>query len=235
MKKIVAEDLLEAGVHLGHKAARLHPRFAQFIYSSQNGSSIIDLFKTVEKLEEVRQFVYDLGKQGKTLLVVATKKQAKQSIASLCEEKNIMSVTNKWVAGLLTNFSEISKNIKKMHDMRQAKKNGDWEIFVKHEQVALEKKLRKIENIYSVIEGLKKIPDALFLVDIKQEAVATDEARKMRLPSIALVDSNSDPDLVTYSIPGNDDAISSINYLVPLIIEAYTEGRTTVENKKKEK
>ena len=235
MKKIVAEDLLEAGVHLGHKAARLHPRFAQFIYSSQNGSSIIDLFKTVEKLDEVRQFVYDLGKQGKTLLVVATKKQAKQSIASLCEEKNIMSVTNKWVAGLLTNFSEISKNIKKMHDMRQAKKNGDWEIFVKHEQVALEKKLRKIENIYSGIEGLKKIPDALFLVDIKQEAVATDEARKMRLPSIALVDSNSDPDLVTYSIPGNDDAISSINYLVPLIIEAYTEGRTTVENKKKEK
>lgn len=225
MNKSQPEELLKAGLHLGHKASRLHPKFRPFIFNVQQGSVIIDLFLTSQELDRAREFAYELGKDNKKLLVVATKKQARKIVQDLCQKNNVMFITHKWISGFLTNYSEISKNVKKMLQMREAREKGEWQEFVKHEQVALEKELRKIESFYAGVESMTTTPDALFLIDIKQEAVAVTEANKKQLPIIAVVDTNCDPTLVTHAIPANDDAISSITYLAQSIIEAYAQGR----------
>ncbi len=233
MKKTKPEDLLAAGLHLGHKSQKLHPRSRQYIYKIQDGTAIIDLFKTATKLDEALQVIYDLGKAGKTLLIVATKKQARPIVTELCKKHNLFYITNKWVAGSLTNFPEISKNMKKMREFRQQKESGEWNQYVKHEQVALEKKLNKIASIYDGVATMESLPDALFILDTKQEATAAIEASKLNIPTIAVVDTNCNPDLVTYAIPANDDAISSITYLTTTIIETYLEGKKAFEKDSK--
>jgi small subunit ribosomal protein S2 len=233
MKKTDPSVLLEHGLHLGHRSQKIHPLSRTYIYKIDQGTSIIDLFKTAPLLDAAKEYVLNLGKEGKTLLVIATKKQARDIVSQIAKENEVLYVTNKWVAGLLTNFSEISKNIKKMRTLRKERDEGAWSKFVKHERIKLEKQLNKIASIYEGIEKLEKMPDALFIIDIKQDSNSVIEATRQNIPTIAVVDTNCNPHLVDFPIPANDDAVSSITFLAQEIIGAYVEGRSKVKKEEK--
>lgn len=216
------EELFAAGAHLGHKANRVHPKTNKFIYSFENGVSIIDLTKTADYLEKAKKFVTELGANEKILLVVCTKKIAFALTKELCTKNNLPFINTKWPAGLLTNFEMISKNIKKLNSMKEEKEKGDWSKFVKHEQVKLDKDLSKLEKFYGGIANLKKLPDAIFIVDIKKEKNSVKESGEMKILTVAVTDTNANPDPINYPIPGNDDSITSIEYFLKEIIETYS-------------
>jgi len=226
------EELFAAGCHLGHKTNKIHPKAKKYIYTIDNGSSIIDLTKTVALLEKAKEFIRDLSKNNKTLLIVVTKRIVSDFIADLCQKNNFSHITVKWPAGLLTNFDTISKNVKKLKKMREEKEQGEWNKFVKHEQVKLQKELNKLEKFYSGISMLEKLPDALFIVDIKNEKNAVKEALEKKIPIVAIVDTNVDPDTINYPIPGNDDAATSIEYFVKEIIGAYATSQVKAQESK---
>lgn len=215
------EELFAAGAHLGHKANRVHPKTKKYIYSFENGVSIIDLTKTVDYLEKAKQFVSELGKNEKVLLVISTKKIVSNLTQELCQKNNLLFINTKWPAGLLTNFEMIIKNVKKLNTMREEKKGGEWNKFVKHEQVKLDKDLKKLEKFYGGIANLKKLPDALFVIDIKKEKNSVKEAGEMKISVVAVTDTNVNPDPINYPIPGNDDSATSIEYFLKEIIGAY--------------
>jgi ribosomal protein S2, bacterial type len=219
-KKI--EELFAAGAHLGHKKNKIHPKAKKYIYTFNQNNSIIDLQKTVDLLDEAKKFVSNLTKEKKTLLIVMTKRVAAKFVKEIAEKHNLPSITLKWPPGLLTNFETIAKNVKKLKKMREEKENGSWNKFVKHEQIKLQKQLNKLEKLYGGIAHLEKFPDALFIIDIKKEKNAVKEARETKIPIVAVVDTNVNPDLVDYPIPGNDDSITSIEYFVKEIVEAYS-------------
>lgn len=221
------QELFAAKVHLGHKTSRVHPKAKKYIYISESGVSIIDLTKTVELLESAKNFIQELIKRNQVLLMVATKKIASAKIQELCQKNSIPYVNNKWPAGLISNFETITKNIKKLIQMKKEKSDGSWMQFVKHDRVYLEKKLAKLERAYGGLVQLEKLPDALFVVDIKKEKNAVNEARNKSIPIIAITDTNVDPDLIDYPIPANDDSLSSIEYIVNQIVEAYTKAKKT--------
>ncbi len=229
--KKVAE-LFEAGCHLGHKKNRVYPKAKKYIYSIENGVSVIDLTMTVPLLEKAKEFVSQLGKEGKILLVVASKRISSTLISDLCQTSQINHVTVKWPAGLITNFEMISKNVIKMLDMKDQKEKGEWNKFVKHEQVGLQKELNKLQKFYGGIANLKKLPDALFVVDIKKEKNCVIEAKNYHIPVVAIVDTNVNPDVIDYPIPGNDDSLTSIEYFVKEIIGAYTTNQVKVQKAK---
>lgn len=219
-KKI--EELFNAGAHLGHKKNKIHPKAKKYIYSIEQGVSIINLEKTVDLLEKAKDYLKTLAKEKKTLLVVATKKICSSFIKEICLQNNIPYINFKWPAGLLTNFETIIKNIKKLKQMKKDEEEGAWNKFVKHEQIRLKKQLKKLEKFYGGIINLEKIPEAIFIIDIKKEKNAVKEAKDKNIKIIAVVDTNVNPDLVDYPIPGNDDSLSSIEYFVKEIIQAYT-------------
>lgn len=219
------EELFAAGSHLGHKSNKIHPKAKKYIYTMDNGTSIIDLTKTVILLEKAKEFITNLKKNNKTLLVIVTKKIVAPMVNELCQKNNIPFITVKWPAGLLTNFDMIIKNVKKLKEMREEKAEGVWNKFVKHEQVKLQKLLNKLEKFYGGIVSLEKLPDALFIVDMKKEKNAVKEAGERKIPVIAIADTNVDPNLVEYPIPGNDDAASSIEYFVKEIVDAYVKSK----------
>jgi small subunit ribosomal protein S2 len=216
------EELFKVGAHLGHKANRVHPKTNKYIYSYENGVSIIDLTKTVDYLERAKQFVSELGKNEKVLLVVSTKKIVSNLTQELCLKNNLLFINTKWPAGLLTNFEMIVKNIKKLNSMKEDKEKGQWSKFVKHEQLKLDKNLKKLEKFYGGIANLKKLPDALFVIDIRKEKNSVKEAGEMKIPIVAVTDTNVNPDPIDYPIPGNDDSATSIEYFLKEIIEAYS-------------
>ncbi len=219
--KKVAE-LFEAGCHLGHKNNRVHPKARKYIYSVENGVSVIDLTKTVPMLEEAKEFVKTLTKEGKTMLVVSTKKIGSGVISKICSELNIPYVSLKWPAGLLTNFEMINRNVKTLEKMKEEKEKGEWNKYVKHEQVKLQKKMTKLSKFYGGILPLKKVPDAIFVIDIKKERNAVTEAKAMGIPVVAIVDTNVSPIGIDYPVPGNDDSLTSVEYFTNEIIGAYT-------------
>lgn len=231
MTAITPDVLIVHGLHLGHKKQRTHPRSKQYIYKMDNGVAIIDLFKTHEKLVSALDFVKTLGKEGKTLLVVATKKTARDHVTTACKTESIAYITNKWVGGFLTNFEEVKKNIEKLKNLREEQKEGAWETLPKHEQIALQKKMGRIASIYEGVSMMDKLPDALFIIDIKKEHNAVSEAEDLAIPTVAVVDTNSNPDIVTYPIPANDDAVTSITFLTDVIVKAYAEGRKTAQKR----
>ena len=228
-------ELFAAGCHLGHKKNRVYPKAKKYIYSIENGVSIIDLTMTVPLLEKAKEFVSQLGKEGKTLLVVASKRISSNLISDFCQSANVNHVTVKWPAGLITNFEMISKNVVKMLDMKEQKEKGEWSKYVKHEQVELQKELNKLQKFYGGIANLKKLPDALFVVDIKKEKNCVIEAKDRHIPVVAIVDTNVNPDIIDYPIPGNDDSLTSIEYFIKVIINAYTENQAKNQNSKVKK
>jgi small subunit ribosomal protein S2 len=221
-KEELIETLFNLGAHLGHRKNRVHPKAKKFIYTFQNGQSIIDLTLTVDYLEKAKEFVRKLAQEKKTLLVVCTKKTASSQVAKICQDNAVNYINVKWPAGFLTNFETIYKNINNLKKLKEEKETSLKKALVKHEKVKLEKRIKKIENLYQGILNLEKLPDALFIVDIKKEKNAINEALKVNIPTIAITDTNVNPDLVDYPIPANDDLLSSVEFIVKEVVQAYS-------------
>lgn len=218
----LVETLFEAELHLGHKKNRLHPRARKYVYRIDNGVSIIDLTQTVPQLQKAKEFIKQLKEENKILLVVATKKVANQVVADFCKAHSLSYITTKWLPGLLTNFETLAKNIKKLNDLKTAETQGDWGKLAKHEVVKLKKHVAKLEKFYGGISTLAKHPDALFIIDTKKENNAVVEAAKSKIPVVAITDTNTDPDTVTYPIVANDDSPKSIEFLLNDLLKPYT-------------
>lgn len=219
------ERLFNAGVHLGHKKNRLHPKARKYIYKMVNGTAIIDLTITLAQIEAAQAFMKEQAKAGKNLLVVATKKTVSQFVDELCKEQNIPSITIKWMPGLLTNFETLMKNVKKMNELEEAKTKGEWDKFVKHERTKFSKELYRLKKLYSGLSKMEKRPDIMFIVDVKKEKNALNEAQKNNIPVVALLDTNANPDTVTYPVVGNDDSANAAQIVIKDIIEAYATSK----------
>lgn len=215
---VTVQDLFDAELHLGHKRNRLHPRARKYVYKMDNGISIIDLTQTVSQVENAVAFLRSLKAENKVILVVATKKVAAPVVAEYCKKNSIPFITAKWLPGLLTNFATLAKNIKKLNDLKTAEAQGEWSALAKHETIKLKKQIARLEKFYGGISTLTAHPDALFIIDSKKEHNAVDEAQKSSIPVVAITDTNTDPDSVTYPIVANDDSPKAIEYVVQQIL-----------------
>lgn len=222
------EELFKLNAHLGHKSNRVHPKAQKFIYRMENGVSVIDLVKTVTLLDKAKNFVSQLAKNSKILLFVATKKNIAALTQKICQENNLPYITVKWQAGFLTNFETLLKNINKLKQMKEEQEKGSWNKFVKHEQVKLKKHLNRLNKFYAGIVSIEKFPDAIFIVDIKKEKTAFAEALITKLPIIAVVDTNIDPQKITYPIPANDDSAEAVEYIIKEIVQAYNQAKKLI-------
>ena len=211
-KKI--QELFDAGIHLGHKKNRVHPKAKKYIYTMEKGVSIIDLPQTLAQLKNAQKFLTDSVKDSLTILVVATKKVGSEYAAEICEKAGIPYITTKWMSGLLTNFDTIMKNVKKLKELREEKETGSWNKLVKHERTKLDKKISKLKKFYGGLLNLEKLPDVLLILDTKQESNALTEAIKTKTKVVAIIDTNSNPDLVSYPIVANDDSPTAVQYLL---------------------
>ena len=210
MSVVSMKQLLEAGVHFGHQTRRWNPKMAEYIFTQRNGIYIIDLQKTVKKLDQAFNFVKDLTEQGKSVLFVGTKKQAQESVKSEAIKSGSFYVNARWLGGMLTNFSTIRTRVNRLKQLRSMEEDGTFELLPKKEVVKLHLEIEKLEKFLGGVEGMEELPGALFVVDPKKERIAVAEARKLDIPVIAIVDTNCDPDVVDYVIPGNDDAIRAV-------------------------
>lgn len=224
MARTTYQELLDAGVHFGHLKRKWHPRMAPYIFMEKNDIHIIDLNKTLVMLEDAANAMKQIAKSGRKVLFVATKKQAKEIIAAEARRLNMPYVTDRWLGGMLTNFSTVRKSIKKMSSIDKMEANGTWATLNKKERLTITREREKLERVLGGIEDLSRLPAALFIVDIKKEHIAVKEAQKLNIPTIALVDTNSDPTLVDFPIPANDDATKSIQLIMSVIMKAVEEG-----------
>ena len=225
MAVISMKQLLEAGVHFGHQTRRWNPKMAQYIFTERNGIYIIDLQKTVRKIDEAYMFVRDVAMEGKSILFVGTKKQAQESIESEAKRCGMYYVNNRWLGGTLTNFRTIQTRIKRLNDIDAMEKNGQFDILPKKEVIKLCAEREKLLKNLGGIREMKKLPGALFLVDPRKERIAVAEARILGIPIVAIVDTNCDPDEIDYVIPGNDDAIRAVKLIAGKLADAVLEGK----------
>ncbi|WP_206830776.1 30S ribosomal protein S2 [Alicyclobacillus fructus] len=224
MAIISMKQLLEAGVHFGHQTRRWNPKMARYIFTERNGIYIIDLQKTVRKVEEAYNFVRDLAASGGTVLFVGTKKQAQEAVKEEAERCGMFYVNQRWLGGTLTNFNTIQKRIRRLQELEQMEEDGTFEVLPKKEVILLRKERERLEKFLGGIKGMKKLPDALFIIDPRKERIAVAEARKLGIPIVAIVDTNCDPDEIDYVIPGNDDAIRAVRLLTSKMADAVLEG-----------
>jgi small subunit ribosomal protein S2 len=225
---VAMKELLEAGVHFGHQVKRWHPKMKKFIFGERNGIYIIDLQKTVKGLEEAYNFVRNTTLAGTSVLFVGTKKQSQDAIHEEATRAGAYFVNQRWLGGMLTNFSTITKSIEKLKKFDAMKEDGTLEILTKKEAASIEKERGKLEKNLSGIKDMPSLPGAVFIVDPKKERIAVHEARKLSIPIIAIVDTNCDPDEVDYVIPGNDDAIRAIKLITSKMADAVVEGKETL-------
>lgn len=224
MAVISMKQLLEAGVHFGHQTRRWNPKMDRYIFTERNGIYIIDLQKTVKKVEEAYNFVRQLAADGGTMLFVGTKKQAQDSIKEEAERSDMYFINSRWLGGTLTNFQTIQKRIERLHQLETMETDGTFDVLPKKEVILLRKEKERLEKFLGGIKNMKKLPDALFVVDPRKERIAVAEAKKLGIPIVAIVDTNCDPDEVDYVIPGNDDAIRAVKLLTGKIADAILEG-----------
>jgi small subunit ribosomal protein S2 len=222
---IAVKDLLEAGVHFGHQTKRWNPKMKPYIFGERNGIYIIDLGKTARLLKDAEQFVSDLAAQGRTLLFVGTKRQAQDAIAEDAQRCGMYYVNQRWLGGLLTNFSTIQRSLGRLRDLEAMVTDGRYDSLSKKEIARLEKEKRKLQKNLDGIRNMGGLPDALFVVDTRNEQIAVDEARKLKIPVIGIVDTNCDPDEVDFVVAGNDDALRAIRLFTARIADAVLEGR----------
>ncbi len=226
VKEIIKmKQLLEAGVHFGHQTKRWEPKMKPYVYAARKGIYIIDLQQTVKLLKEAYNFVSDLGKNGKTILFVCTKHQGAQTIEEEAKRCGAFYINKRWVGGLLTNFSTLSRRINRLHELEEMEEKGEFDELPIKEANKLRKELERLRKYLNGVKEMKKIPDALFIVDPKREYNAVREAHKLGIPTVAIVDTNCDPDEIDYVIPGNDDAIRAIKLITSKIADAYLEGK----------
>ena len=222
---ISMKQLLEAGVHFGHQTRRWNPKMAPYIFTERNGIYIIDLQKTVKKVEEAYYFIRDIAASGKDVLFVGTKKQAQDSIKEEAERVGMYYVNNRWLGGMLTNFQTIEKRIARLAQINQMEEEGTFDLLPKKEVINLKNQRDKLEKNLGGIKDMKELPGAMFVVDPRKEKIAIAEAKKLGIPVVAIVDTNCDPDEVDYVIPGNDDAIRAVKLIASTISNAIIEGR----------
>ena len=225
MAVVSMKQLLEAGVHFGHQTRRWNPKMAEYIFTERNGIYIIDLQKTVRKLERAYNFIRELTEQGKSVLFVGTKKQAQESIKEEAIRCGAYYVNARWLGGMLTNFSTIRRRVNRLKQLREMQENGTFELLPKKEVIKLNLEIEKLEKFLGGIKDMKELPGALFIVDPRKEKIAVAEAKKLGIPVVAIVDTNCDPDEVDYVIPGNDDAIRAVRLLSGVMANAVVEGR----------
>ena len=225
MSVVSMKQLLEAGVHFGHQTRRWNPKMAPYIFTERNGIYIIDLQKTVRKIDEAYMFVRDLALEGKSLLFVGTKKQAQESIEAEAKRCGMFYVNNRWLGGTLTNFRTMQTRIKRLNDIDAMEKNGQFDVLPKKEVIKLCAEREKLLKNLGGIREMKKLPGALFIVDPRKERIAVAEARTLGIPIVAIVDTNCDPDEIDYVIPGNDDAIRAVKLIAGKLADAVLEGK----------
>jgi len=224
------KDLLEAGVHFGHQTKRWNPKMKPFIFGERNGIYIIDLGRTSKLYKEAADFVTNMAAQGGTLLFVGTKRQAQDAISEEATRSGMYFVNQRWLGGLLTNFSTIQRSLARLRELEAMTTDGRYDTLSKKEIARLDKERRKLAKNLDGIRGMNRLPDAVFIVDTKHEQIAVDEARKLKIPVIGVVDTNCDPDEVDYIIPGNDDALRSIRLFAAGIADAVLSGRGMAES-----
>ena len=225
MSVVSMKQLLEAGVHFGHQTRRWNPKMSQYIFTERNGIYIIDLQKSVSKIEEAYSFIRDISAEGKSVLFVGTKKQAQDSIKEEAERSGSYYVNARWLGGMLTNFATIRKRIARLKQLRTMQEDGTFNLLPKKEVIKLNLEIEKLEKFMGGIKDMKKMPGALFIVDPRKERIAVSEAKKLNIPIVAIVDTNCDPDEVDYVIPGNDDAIRAVKLIANAMANAVIEGR----------
>ncbi|AGT30432.1 30S ribosomal protein S2 [Geobacillus genomosp. 3] len=225
MSVISMKQLLEAGVHFGHQTRRWNPKMKKYIFTERNGIYIIDLQKTVKKVEEAYNFVRDLAANGGKILFVGTKKQAQESVKEEAERCGMFYVNQRWLGGTLTNFATIQKRIKRLREIEKMEEDGVFDVLPKKEVIGLKKEKERLEKFLGGIKDMKELPDALFVIDPRKERIAVAEARKLNIPIIGIVDTNCDPDEIDYVIPANDDAIRAVKLLTSKIADAVLEAK----------
>jgi small subunit ribosomal protein S2 len=224
MVKVTFDEMLEAGVHFGHLKRKWNPNMAPYIFMERNGIHIIDLYKTQAKLEEAAKAMKQIAKSGRRILFVATKKQAKDIVAEMAKKVNMPYVTERWPGGMLTNFATIRKAVRKMAAIDKMMTTSSWKNLSKRERLQVTRERAKLEKNLGSIADMARIPAALFIVDINKEKIAVAEARKLNIPIFAMVDTNTDPNLVDFPIPANDDASKSIALILNVVTSAVAEG-----------
>ncbi len=232
MARTTYQDLLDAGVHFGHLTRKWDPKMAKYIFMERNGIHIIDLNKTLSKLEEAASAIKQIVKSGRKVLFVATKKQAKDIVAEYAKEVNMPYVTERWLGGMLTNFATVRKSIKKMSNIDKMTKDGTYDVLSKKEKLMIQRERIKLESLLGGIADLNRLPAAIFIIDVKKEHIAVSESLKLSIPTFGMVDTNSDPSPIDFPIPSNDDATKSINLICSIITKAIKEG---LDERKREK
>ena len=224
MATITMKELLEAGVHFGHQTKRWNPRMKEYIFGERNGLYIIDLQKTLKMFKEASKFVTDLTGQGKVILFVGTKRQAQDAIAEEANRCGMFYINQRWLGGLLTNWITVQKSVKRLQELDEMATDGRYELLTKKEVIRLERERKHLQANLAGIKNMRRLPDALFVVDSNNEAIAVKEARKLGIPVVAVVDTNCDPTVVDYVIPGNDDALRAIRLFTSKISDSVVEG-----------
>ncbi|MCC6711694.1 MAG: 30S ribosomal protein S2 [Candidatus Pacebacteria bacterium] len=218
-------DLLEAGVHFGHNSSKWHPKMKEFIYMAKDGVHIFDLAKTAAQLRLAYNFVFDLGAKGKKVVFIGTKRQSREIIRKAAQEAGAFFIAQRWMGGMLTNWDQISKSVKRMNDIEKGLETGRFDGYTKFEKLQLEKEQGRLERFFEGVKGLTGKPDCLVVVDPKREKLAVEEAEKEGVPVVALIDSNTNPANISLPVPGNDDAVSSIELIMTELTKAYAEGK----------
>ena len=225
MAVISMKQLLEAGVHFGHQTRRWNPKMAPYIFTERNGIYIIDLQKTVKKVDEAYDFLRSVAEEGKSILFVGTKKQAQEAVKEEALKSGMFYVNERWLGGMMTNFATIRKSINRLKELEAMEEDGTFEVLSKKEVLALKREQEKLEKSLGGIKDMEELPGALFIVDPRKERIAVAEAKKLNIPIVAIVDTNCDPDEIGYVIPGNDDAIRAVKLLTSRMADAVIEGR----------
>ena len=234
MAVISMKQLLEAGVHFGHQTRRWNPKMARYIFTERNGIYIIDLQKTVKKVDEAYNFVRNLATEGGTMLFVGTKKQAQESVKDEALRCGMYFVNERWLCGMLTNFQTIQKRVDRLRVLERMEAEGVFDVLTKKEVSALRHEMEKLERFLGGIKDMKKLPDALFIVDPRKERIAVAEARRLKIPIVAIVDTNCDPDEIDVVIPANDDAIRAVKLLTSKMADAIIEGQHSNDDSEEE-
>ena len=234
MARTTYQDLLDAGVHFGHLTRKWDPKMSPYIFMQRNGIHIIDLNKTLTKLEEAAAAIKQIVKSGRKILFVSTKKQAKDIVAEQARSVNMPYVTERWLGGMLTNFATVRKSIKKMSNIDKMTKDGTFDVLSKKEKLMIQRERIKLESLLGGIADLNRLPAALFIIDVKKEHISVAEAMKLNIPTFAMVDTNSDPSNIDFPIPANDDATKSISIITNYIVAAIAEGLAERQSAKDE-
>ena len=229
MAVISMKQLLEAGVHFGHQTRRWNPKMAPYIFTERNGIYIIDLQKTVKKVDEAYDFLRSVAEEGKSILFVGTKKQAQEAVKEEALKSGMFYVNERWLGGMMTNFATIRKSINRLKELEAMEEDGTFEVLSKKEVLALKREQEKLEKSLGGIKDMEELPGALFIVDPRKERIAVAEAKKLNIPIVAIVDTNCDPDEIDYVIPGNDDAIRAVKLLASKMADAIIEGRQGID------